>query len=99
MIKTITLSPEDIQKFTQIDSSIQHWSVEHTKMTLTVKQIENNVHNLYDARNQLITRIQHDAGINANMIEKTVLSPGENDSSAVMTVHLQDPESPSTSES
>jgi hypothetical protein len=95
MIKNVTLSPEDVQKLTQINASIQHWSIEYTKMMLTVRQMEANANNLYEARNQLLTKVQHDAGIDAKLVEKTILSPGENPSSIVMTIHLQDEEPPS----
>ena len=92
MIKNVTLSSEDVQKLTQIDQSIQHWSVEYTKMMLTIRRMEANANNLYEARNQLLTKVQHDAGVDAKLVEKTVLSPGEDPSSIIMTIHLQDEE-------
>ena len=90
MIKNITLSPEDVQRLTQIDASIQHWSIEYTKMALAVRNMEATVNNLYEARNQLLTKIQHDAGIDAKLVEKFVLSPGTDRTSANLAVHLRD---------
>ena len=62
--------------------------------------METTVNDLYNTRNKLLAKIQHDAGVDAKLVEKTVLAPGEDPFSAVMTVHLRDEElAPEASES
>ena len=54
MTKTLKLSPEDLNKLNQYESSIAHWSNEYTVLTLKAKKMLDAVDNLYIARQKTL---------------------------------------------
>ena len=89
MVKTITLSPEAAQKLKQIDSSIQHWSVEHTKLVISTSNLQKTISDLYDGRNQLLVRTRQESGITDDTVLENSLMPGP-DGSITLVVNVKD---------
>ncbi len=55
--KTVKLSEQELQQYVQLESSIQHWSVEHTKAQLQADRLKGAVGSMYDGRIQLINNV------------------------------------------
>ena len=76
----------ELQKLGHLDVSIQHWSVEHAKLSLQQRAALETLDNLYRAREQLLFRAYKEAGIDpSTIIEARVMKDG------TVTVLCQDP--------
>jgi len=62
--KNIQLNEQDFQQYKQIDDSIKHWSIEHTKAVLQAKRLESAVEGMYQGRMQLIHGVLNQIGVN-----------------------------------
>lgn len=89
MIKTIQLSPEATKTLRQIDGSIQHWSTEHVKLTLSANNLLKTVNDLYDGRNQLLIKVRQESGIPDDVVLENSLMPGP-DGSISLVINVKD---------
>jgi hypothetical protein len=88
MLKQIQLSPEEAQRITQIEASIQHWAIEYAQITLKVRDLEDMIRSLYSARKQNFDTICGKANIDIKNILQANLNR-KPDNSLVLTVQVQ----------
>lgn len=62
--KKINLAESDLHQYQQIESSIEHWSIEHTKSALQTKRLLGAVESMYEGRMQHMNSIIKANGIN-----------------------------------
>ncbi len=68
--KQIKLSGPELQQYQQIESSINHWSIEHTKAVLQAKRLQTAVESMYDGRMQLMNGILKEGGIDPTHVHQ-----------------------------
>lgn len=75
MTKTIKLSAEELEKISQFESSISHWSTEHATLLLRAKKVLEAVDNLYLARQKTIDDSLAANDIKGSDVESVHISP------------------------
>jgi hypothetical protein len=75
MTKTLKLSSEELNRLTQFEASIAHWSNEYTVLTLKSKKMLEGVDNLYVSRQKLLDDFIKSNDIKASDIESLNVSP------------------------
>lgn len=58
----ISLNSEVIDKLKKMEHSIEHWSIEHTKLSIQIRRMVEVVDTLYDARKREIDQCIKAAG-------------------------------------
>ena len=75
MTKNLKLSPEELNKITQFEASISHWSNEHVVLSLKAKKMLEAIDNLYMARQKVLDEFVKSNDMKANDIESISVSP------------------------
>ncbi len=88
-VSQFKLTADDIAHVGKIEASIQHWSIQHTRLAIETRAAENQVTGLYEARRQFIMKKAKDSGVDDRLIDQinvapdgsvtVVLKPGEID--------------------
>ena len=84
--KQVKLSDAELQQYQQIEGSINHWSIEHTKAVLQAKRIQSAVESMYDGRMQLANGVMKDNGIDPSHVHQVHV----NVDNGVMNVVIND---------
>jgi hypothetical protein len=66
--RRIPLSAESLDQMTHYDMSIGHWSQEHTKASLQIRSMLDNIDSLFQARQALLDRIISEAGVDPGRV-------------------------------
>jgi hypothetical protein len=64
------LTADEMKHLTQLDMSIQHWSIQHTQMALQAREMLENIAGLNQARNQAMDRALMEAQIDPKSIKQ-----------------------------
>ena len=64
------LTEEELKQVAHIDVSVQHWSLQHTELSLQVRSMLENISALGMARNQVLERALKEANIDPKTIQK-----------------------------
>lgn len=86
MLKNFKLSEESLSKFAQFESSIAHWSYEHTVLVLKAKKTLESIDSLFLARQKLVDDFLTSQGISTKDVENVNISP-----SGEVIVSLREP--------
>lgn len=89
--RRIPLSAEALDQMTHYDMSIGHWSQEHTKATLQIKSMLDNIESLFQARQALLDRIIADSGVDPARVVQ--IQPMKNGDTVELAMVLR-PEKP-----
>ncbi len=93
-LKKFKLSLDELKKFVDLDLSIQHWSLEHSKKALEALNVLSGLETLYVSRKNFLNECCKNAGVSIDDVLRTQVSP-EGD----VTLQLVDkPEEPQKSE-
>lgn len=69
MTKTLKLPAEDLNKLTQYEASIAHWSNEYTVLNLKARKMLDAIDNLYIARQKTLDDFLKQSDIDPSSIE------------------------------
>ena len=75
MLKNFKLTEESLSKFAQFESSIAHWSYEHTVLTLKARKMLESIDSLFLARQKLVDDFLASQGIATKDVENVNISP------------------------
>lgn len=75
MIKNFKLSKEHLEKFSQYESSITHWSLEHSQSVLKTKKLLETVESMYVGRQKFVDEIMAANGIPTKDVMSVNISP------------------------
>lgn len=75
MTKTIKLSTEDLEKISQYESSISHWSTEHASLLLRARKMLEAVDSLYLARQKCVDDALLSNDIKSSDVESVHIAP------------------------
>lgn len=81
----LKLSNEELQKITSYESSIAHWSSEHTVLTLKARKMLDGIDSLYQARQKTLDDFLKANDINPANVASMNLAPNGD-----ITVDLKD---------
>ena len=70
--KQAKLSAEDLKQIAHIEVSIQHWSMEHTNLSMQAYSMLENIHSLHEARTQILEKAYKEAGIDSRTIQQPI---------------------------
>ena len=73
--KQLKLNEQDLQHYQQIEDSIAHWSVEHTKAQLQADRLKGAVNSMYEGRMQLMNGAMKAAGMNPAHVHQVHVNP------------------------
>lgn len=68
------LSAEDLNKLAQLETSVQHWAVQHANLHLQANNALSQINAMTQARNQLLEACYKEAGIDSNTIQDIRIS-------------------------
>lgn len=74
-LKKFKLSQDELKKFVDLDLSIQHWSLEHSKKALEALNILSGLETLYVSRKNFLNECCKNAGVSIDDIQRTQVSP------------------------
>jgi len=72
--KQAHFTPEQFDQMLQLEKSIQHWSLEQSKMALQIKGMLENIEGLYMARQNLLADAYQAAGIQPGSVVQSRIS-------------------------
>jgi hypothetical protein len=72
--KTIDIPSDVFAKLVQIDSSMKHWSVRHTELTLQVNDALSHFSSLSQAKQGIIASLSKEADIDPNDVVEAYLT-------------------------
>lgn len=75
MNKTFKLSSEDLNKLTQYEASISHWSNEYTVLTLKSRKMLDAIDNLYQARQKSLDDFLKSQDVKLENVESVNVAP------------------------
>ena len=85
MTTNLKLSPDELQKITNYEASISHWSSEYTVITLKARKMLEGIDSLYQARQKTLDDFLKANDINPAEVSNMNLGPnGE------VTIELKD---------
>ena len=73
--KKIEISEENVKKLTDLEASIQHWSQQHTQLSLDAQNALEQVRTLTEARQQIVRGLISSADVDLSSIAQVSLSP------------------------
>ncbi len=68
------LSAEDLQKYAKLETSYQHWAVQHTQLCIQAKAALDQVSAMQNAKNQILDESYKAAGIDPHTIQELRIS-------------------------
>lgn len=72
--KKIELSDEDAKKLTDIEASIQHWSHQHTQLSVDAANALDQVRSLTEARQQIVRDLISSNDIDLSNVAQVAMS-------------------------
>jgi hypothetical protein len=87
--KHIEVSSDELQMIARVDSSVQHWSLEHTQLTIRAQEALAQAHSMYATRKQLLDRLVQGIGLDAAKVVRGQLSQRP-DGTAMYTVMMDE---------
>ena len=75
MTQTLKLTPENLTKLSQYESSIAHWSNEHTVLLLKARKMLDGIDALYSSRQKVIDELLSESGIDAKTVSNVNITP------------------------
>jgi hypothetical protein len=64
------LTEEELKQVAHIDVSVQHWSLQHTELSLQARSMLENIASLGMARNQILNKAFKEADIDPETVQK-----------------------------
>jgi len=93
--KTFTVDGAELQQYQQLEGSIVHWSVEHSKAVLQARRLEGALNSMYEGRMQLMNGVMKSQGINPANVHQVHV----NADTGEVTVSMNDIPNPAADES
>jgi len=88
------LSAEDLNKLAQLESSVQHWSVQHANLHIQANHALSQINAMTQARNQLLEACYKEAGIDSNTIQDIRISRNPQTKEGLVEVMCAEPPAP-----
>lgn len=83
--RRIPIQPEALDQLAHFDMSIGHWNQEYVKASLQLKAMLENIEGLHQARQVLLDKTCHDAGVDpAQVVQMRPMRNGETVELAVL---------------
>ena len=86
------LKKETVEQVTKLDQSIVYWSTQFTKATLSVRELESRVHDLYEFKKNTVIEDLKSQGVNIENSEVQIIDP-----ETVLITSVEAPKSSNTS--